>query len=365
MITQVQRCEQNASALGPGSRSSSSSSTGQFVRLWGLDTFDLPPAVTPHTDLAPFLTVVFHEAVGLIDHVPITAAAVSSGLSAWRPNGTKRFSRSAAPVQLFKRVIPAEHLRAVAQDHHRHGLKRIRPGSVRTETWNLRRSVHEDAAMPGTACWEEWRRRFTEDQAGAEMGLTRTVLSTRRMKSWKCRDLKIVQGDHTWTNITMRWEESVHRLPFPLKKRVFPVVHITASDENHAYGAEILVVQIAVRDDDAAARYGAVLGAYTSVERLRGTAEGVEWIMAAVSDAGGVVPDLVQRLVLPGRIAKDVDLFLRCIADERRRKFVESVERARRLQAQTEQGDVQPAQPAQPTQPTQPAQLIDRASQPE
>ncbi|KAG6005395.1 hypothetical protein E4U21_000175 [Claviceps maximensis] len=308
MTTRVQLCEQDGGVSPPGA--------GRFVRLWGLDPSDLPSTVVSHKELAPFLTAVLHEAAPFIDDVP---TASSSTGSAWRPDGIKKFSNSTALVNLFKRVVPAKDLKLLVKQHD--DIKGIKPSRIRAETWNLRRSVHEDAEVPGTAGWKEWYRCFKEDHARAEKDFTPTVLSFRRMKSWKCKDLKIVQGDHTWTNITMRWEESVHKLPFPLKSRVFPVLQITASDENHVDGAEFMVVQIALRDVDAPRRNNAVMGAYTSVERLRRTADGVEWIMGTVSDAGGMVPGVIQRWALPGQIAKDVDMFLTWIAEERKKPF--------------------------------------------
>ncbi|KAG6085013.1 hypothetical protein E4U16_000066 [Claviceps sp. LM84 group G4] len=311
MITKVELCGEAESAAPPGA--------GRFVRLWGLDTSDLPPSATPHKELAPFLTAVLHEALAFIDDVP---TGVTSTDSPWRPDGVKKFSNSVALVNLYKRVVPVKHLKLAMKGHD--SANCVKPRRLRAETWSLRRSVHEDAEIPGTAGWKEWYRCFKEDHALAEQEFTPSVLSHRRMKSWKCKDLKIVQGDHTWTNMTLRWEESVHKFPFPLQKRVFPVLQITASDENHVDAAEFVVIQIALRDIDAPGRNRAVLGAYTSVERLRRTADGVEWIMGTVSDAGGILPLALQKLAIPGQIAKDVDMFLTWIAEERKKPVVET-----------------------------------------
>ncbi|KAG6026588.1 hypothetical protein E4U40_001978 [Claviceps sp. LM458 group G5] len=309
MITKVELCGEAESAAPPGA--------GRFVRLWGLDTSDLPPSATPHKELAPFLTAVLHEALAFIDDVPTDATSTDS---AWRPDGVKKFSNSVALVNLYKRVVPVKHLKLAMKGHD--SANCVKPRRLRAETWSLRRSVHEDAEIPGTAGWKEWYRCFKEDHALAEQEFTPSILSHRRMKSWKCKDLKIVQGDHTWTNMTLRWEESVHKFPFPLQKRVFPVLQITASDENHVDAAEFVVIQIALRDIDAPGRNRAVLGAYTSVERLRRTADGVEWIMGTVSDAGGILPLALQKLAIPGQIAKDVDMFLTWIAEERKKPVV-------------------------------------------
>jgi hypothetical protein len=113
----------------------------------------------------------------------------------------------------------------------------------------------------------------------------------------------------------MTWEESIHKFPFPLMKRVFPVLQLTAMTYDKD---EFLVVQIAIRDKDAVPRNGrAVLAAYTSVERFRQTPLGIEWTMATVADAAGIVPRWVQRKVVPGQIAKDVDMFLGWLATKR------------------------------------------------
>lgn len=353
MITQVQLCEPDGSLSAPR--------PGRFVRLWGLDPSDLPPSATPHQELVPFLTAVLHEAVPFIDDVP--PAASSPNGSAWRPDGIKKFSNSTALVDLYRRVVPARDLKAVVNSHS--DVKGIKMKSVCAETWNLRRSVHEDAEVPGTAGWKEWHRCFKEDHAKAEKDFTPTVLSFRRMMSWKCRDMKIVQGDHTWTNITMRWEESVHKLPFPLKKRVFPVLQITASDENHVDGAEFVVVQIALRDEDAPGRHNAVLGAYTSVERLRRTADGVEWIMGVVSDARGMLPGAIQRLAIPRQIAKDVDMFLSWIAVEREKPEEVMGPRNGPATAEVQPRVVQQGTEQTQTQVQQAARTSNQASQPQ
>ena len=60
-----------------------------------------------------------------------------------------------------------------------------------------------------------------------------------------------------------------------------------------------------------------VEAAYVSVERIRKLGGDIEWIMAAASDARGVLPRVVQNMAVPGQIAKDVPKFLAWIARER------------------------------------------------
>lgn len=299
MATPVQVCS-------PGS--AQPTDLGRIVRLWGMDPSSLPPAASPSPseDLVPFLTCVFEEAASFVDKVP--TAPCSNG-SAWIPEKTRTFDNSDAPVDTFKRIVPASDLRAIADGN----VVELRP-----ETWFVRRSVHRDDQKPGTASWSEWVRHLLDDGANSERAFTpSTVVHTRRIKTWACQDLKVVQGDHTWTNVAMAWEESVQKLPWPLKKRVFPVLRVTASDENHKSRAEFLVIQIALRDEGAADRHMAVVGAYTSIERLRHTMFGVEWTMGTVSDYRGRLPVWLQKCCAPRQLAKGVDVFLKWVAAQR------------------------------------------------
>jgi hypothetical protein len=55
-----------------------------------------------------------------------------------------------------------------------------------------------------------------------------------------------------------------------------------------------------------------VEGMYVSWERIRKVdGSKTEWVMRTASDAGGVLPGWVQRLGVPGAIAKDVPLAVR------------------------------------------------------
>jgi hypothetical protein len=131
-----------------------------------------------------------------------------------------------------------------------------------------------------------------------------------------------VHGGH-WTNITVAVEEMKHKIdPKPLKNRTFPVVQVAAMLEGNE---EFLVVSIPLNDFDKspyaefAKDKSLVTAAYTSIERIRVLPSNgdVEWIMATASDAGGVLPQWMQNLAVPGAIAKDVELFLSWIPRQR------------------------------------------------
>jgi hypothetical protein len=118
-------------------------------------------------------------------------------------------------------------------------------------------------------------------------------------------------------------EEMTHRIdPKPLKNRTFPVVQISA---DLAGAEEFIVVSIPLHDfnkspyaQDAKDK-SLVMAAYTSVERIRilPTNGEIEWIMATASDAGGVLPQWMQNLAVPGKVAKDVEYFMDWIPSQR------------------------------------------------
>lgn len=58
-------------------------------------------------------------------------------------------------------------------------------------------------------------------------------------------------------------------------------------------------------------RKAPVLGVYTAVETVRKLPGGkVDWLMATASDAKGVLPLSIQKMSIPGAVAKDVGFFM-------------------------------------------------------
>lgn len=117
--------------------------------------------------------------------------------------------------------------------------------------------------------------------------------------------------------------EMVHRLPSPLKDRVFPVLVVSAQTGESSF----IVVQIPISASDLqqlptsvhCKNRGMVVGVYTSVEYVYRQDNGfTEWIMATSSDAGGNIPLWLQEKAIPSAIAKDVPLFLQWVKDRRR-----------------------------------------------
>lgn len=347
---------------------------GPLIRLWGLTTAELPdPSDTPDK-LAPFLISILQEAVPFIDSAAPKSAssatahpAVDPGAAAsrlWKPKGPssgagKRYPESAAAVHLSERAVRPAELERVARRSGgaRSGHRRVTSG----ETWACRRSVHADTAAPGarSASWAEFRDAMGgERHAESEAAFAPTVVASRPAIVWDCGGVEAVEAGDTWGRFALRVEEIKHRVGGPLvKDRVFPVLQMVCSamesggsgssssseeseertqqqqlDDAAAVSrrekAELLIVSIAVSDFATAAPQaelsrskGVVVGAYTSVERIRklpGSGD-IEWVMATASNARGALPAWVQALAVPGQIARDVPLFLGWVAKERQR----------------------------------------------
>lgn len=306
---------------------------GPYVRLWGIRPSQLPSETASGQDLTPLLQAVLNEAVPFVSSVPPQSSSSSSSSSSdrssqgnlngpWKAKGCRAFHHSAAPVHMFERVISAEELKTIAAKDQAAaaggGGSKIRP-----ETWSLRRSVHEGAKKAGTADWDEWTRCFKEGHADAEMKFTPTVLSHLLKKQWDCTGAEVTLGGDVYDDFTLKLEESVHKMPAPLNNRVFPVLQVTAAVRGRR---EFIVVQIAAVPESLGAEEpradGALRGTYTSIERFKEVDDqgNVEWLMGTVSDARGVLPAWIQKMAVPGQIAKDVDMFLEWIAREREGK---------------------------------------------
>ncbi|KEY71027.1 hypothetical protein S7711_00851 [Stachybotrys chartarum IBT 7711] len=284
---------------------------GPLVRLWGVRRSQLPNPDASSRELLPLLKSILLEALPFISDVP---SSTTIKTSSWREKGTKKFPNTESPVQLYERKVTDEDLEYLARKYK---LSSARSDTPEPETWALRRSVHRDAAVAGTAEWDEFVRYFKEGHAEAEKEYTPSVLSTRVIQEWDCSGVEVPFDGDVWTDWTLKLEESVHKLPKPLQKRLFPVFQATCSVRGRR---EFLVIQIAAKEPDVGVKgqRGRVRGAYTSIERLRETAEGTEWVMGTVSDARGALPPWMQRLAVPGQIAKDVEFFLKWIANQRR-----------------------------------------------
>lgn len=319
-----------------------------LLRVAGLKTSQLPPPSATAAELRPFIAALLREGVPFIDTVAPkenSAAAAAEGPGAlWKPKGRKTLPESDAKVDVTERVVT------------------VRGGNGEGEerdTWVCRRSVHADSCPPAgrSACWAEFVDCIRDRHAETEELFTPGVLGRRVAVTWAEGGAAVAGspggrldpvevGGVEWGRFGLSLVEMKHRIPPPLRPRVFPVVQLIASavGGGGAAGAsaddvdEFVVVSVTV-DDFAeggmrelaglSAEKGVVVGAYASVERVRrlpppggsgssGSGDGqIEWIMATASDARGVLPMWLQTRAVPGQIAKDVGMFLGWIAGER------------------------------------------------
>ena len=282
---------------------------------------------------------------------------------AWKRKGTKTHADSAAAIEVSERWVetppssPAE-----GGGGGGGGGKRGR------EMWCARRSVHEDAARPGSASWAEFDRAFRTHHVASELAFTPNAQAAHEAVVWDCAGVSVglpspsssprddghgeAYGDFRLAVLEMR-----HRVGTGLKDRTFPVLQMSCravgpgADLGTAGGGggggggeqkaedELFVVSVPVPDfgDDPrsklAAEPDALVAAYVSVERIRrlpplggdgkghaatgGGGGGIEWLMATAGDAGGILPAWIQNIAMPAVIWKDVPLFLSWIAKER------------------------------------------------
>ncbi|KAK2610665.1 hypothetical protein N8I77_004077 [Diaporthe amygdali] len=307
---------------------------GPFLHLAGLKSSQLPSATASPEELTPFITALLEEAVPFIDTAapraadftdPATPAPPASN-TLWKSKGTKSFPESTAKIDLSERVVGGGG----------------GAGKGDPETWACRRSVHTDAASKGTASWAEFADCIRDRHAETEDAFTPTVLAHRAAVTWAgaAQVQPVEAGGISWGGFGLTLLEMKHKIPPPLKPRVFPIVQLIATAVPSGGAAEgsrdeFVVVSVTVSDlatgqmkDQAAlsVEKGVVIGAYVSVERVRrlpgqGDDKGkIEWIMATASDAKGVLPMFLQTKAVPGQIAKDVGMFLGWIDKEREKK---------------------------------------------
>ncbi|KAM3439186.1 hypothetical protein NHJ13734_003856 [Beauveria thailandica] len=300
---------------------------GPLVHLWGIDPSQLPAPTASGAELTPLLTGLLSEALPFIDDVPAvsSSSASESPPSSWKFRKTHTYASSDAPVDVYEKKLSADTMRRLAAEYQSQ-LPQVRPPSsgVAAETWFLRRSVHADAAAPKSASWDEFLLHFKQQHAASERAFTASVESTTPRTQWDCGGVEIRHAGATWVDWTLKVEESVHRLPFPLKRRVFPVLQATAAVAGRR---EFVVVQVFYAGGPDAASAGGgttVTGAYTSVERVRELSTGedgtkrIEWVMGTASDARGVLPEFVQALATPDMVPKDVAFFLSWVVGQRK-----------------------------------------------
>lgn len=207
---------------------------------------------------------------------------------------SKQSPPSTALVELFAHNIQA---------------KDLPPKTSNSEAWFARTSIHENAAKPGTASWEEFDGGLRADHSKHETDYTPDCIDAHQVLVWDQEQIEDVEG---WEKVHINLMEMCHQLPFPMDKRVFSVLVVTGKKEG-----EFIVVQIPVDTNGIpGTKYRGdskyTPGMYCSIERGTLESEGakVKWQMGTASDAKGVLPMSIQKLGVPGAVVKDVGLFI-------------------------------------------------------
>ncbi|KUI67348.1 hypothetical protein VM1G_02731 [Cytospora mali] len=330
-----------------------------LLRLAGLKTSQLPQPSATADELRPFITTLLREAVPFIDTAAPRAADFSdpadpappASNTLWKSKGGKTLPESDAKVDISERVVTIAGVRDGGGGGGGGGEGGDKKGDK--ETWACRRSVHADSSTKGSASWAEFVECIRDRHAETEDAFTPSVVAHRTAVTWVDEGAAaaaaaadgldpVEAGGVLWGRFGLSLVEMKHKIPPPLKPRVFPVLQLIATavpsrGGNGGGGTtatarrrdEFVVVSVTVGDFaegglkdmaglSAEKRKGVVIGAYAAVERVRRLPGGeIEWVMATASDAKGVLPMWVQTRAIPGQIAKDVGLFLGWIAKER------------------------------------------------
>lgn len=182
----------------------------------------------------------------------------------------------------------------------------------RAEFWCARSSIHENAANPGTASWQEFDRGLREDHSQHEKDYTPDVVDAHMVLDWRNELQSFGRAVGDWTDVDMYLMEMVHSLPFPLNKRVFTVLVLAGKKDKEFIDVQIPVDMSKIPNAKYATDSKYTLGIYCSIERGELLEDGakVKWQMGTASDAGGSLPMWMQKLGIGGAVVKDVGLFM-------------------------------------------------------
>ena len=207
--------------------------------------------------IGPFVKAVLDEAVGFIDSVPTT----------FRPMGTKASKPSESKVQVFRHDVTADQLADdVPWSDSRFPRKPPQEMPHNGESWFARRSRHLNLSGDGTAQFDEFEFGLAYRHAEHEAHYTPAIFDTYRVLKWDIPRQRPGKGPQidNYSNVDMSGMygndsmvvcpvllmhvvyEMCHKLPFPLKPRVFPVLVISATTNLTPNPDDFIVVQIPV-----------------------------------------------------------------------------------------------------------------------
>ena len=257
-------------------------------------------------------------------------------------------------VEILSTTVPAADLGTLPWSSE--DILRPKPSKLEDEYWYARRSYHHNHPnknnAPGTASWEEFVYGLRDHHSKHEYDFTPAIYDARLICDWNeqlnqqlSSLARTEPNSPTYTHATMAIYEMCHKLPNIVGPRCFPVLVITASCSPDEFIAVTIPVDITrfpaafystgrnkKEGADSQMKKSVTLGEYCAVERVHKYAkatkhedreghvhshgdvgEEIEWIMATSSHTRGNLPVVMQRMGVPGAVAKDVGLFLKWI----------------------------------------------------
>ncbi|KAJ9651540.1 hypothetical protein H2198_009183 [Neophaeococcomyces mojaviensis] len=259
-------------------------------------------------------------------------------------------------VEILSTSVSASDLASIPWSSEQ--VLRPKPVKLEDEFWYARRSNHHNLSVkrnaPGTAAWNEFIYGLRDQHSKHEFDFTPAIYDARLICEWNEELNRLLSGlthqetdskQPNYSHATMSIYEMCHKLPSVVGPRCFPVLVVTASCSENEFVAVTIPVDIRSFDGsfyssgrnkkegiDAQTKKAVTLGEYCAVERVHrfpteathssaegkvhshtGDGEDIEWIMATASNTRGNIPIVMQRMGIPGAIAKDVGLFLKWI----------------------------------------------------
>ncbi|KAJ5612801.1 hypothetical protein N7510_005995 [Penicillium lagena] len=298
------------------------------------------PSSPSRPELSQFVTTALREAISLLDTtIPSTLTADSK-------------PRSSPPSHAKVKLLRGWRKPADSDS------PQVRNGSGKGEFWVCRQSEHVDSAAPGTASWEEFEDGLRQDHAKHEMEYTPSVTGVERLLQWEGPEMETeleVEGVvYTDFEVEVNLITHTFRPGALIAPRSFLSLTVSAKTSDKL-GTEqsppgFLTIQISLHPDPSSTPTElhqrihsvvprrAIFANYASVERVvsrRSSTQGgsnpdttgsshVQWTMATTSDAGGSIPQWVQRNWtlggVPRAVVADVGLFIGWTDQERKKR---------------------------------------------
>ncbi|KAJ5338028.1 hypothetical protein N7452_004756 [Penicillium brevicompactum] len=231
---------------------------------------------------------------------------------------------------------------------------KLSQGTLQNEFWVCRQSDHQDSPADGTGSWREFENGLRHDHAEHEMEYTPSVTKVKQLLNWNQDgswdpNMRIEVSDRRYKDFIVELNLIVHTFhPGALiRPRAFISWTVSAAisnitPENEPEGTSFITIQVPFRLSDAAedpvyqqlcadalasVPPRTIFAHYASIEQVEllhpsdSSDRMIRWTMATASEAGGKIPQWVQRNWTLGGVPKavvaDVGLFIGWIMKQR------------------------------------------------